>query len=147
MSISILHLCLSTSTFLIILIMLLSDSLSLSLSLSIPLYHPLLLVAHPDCIPCLHKAVVGKFLLVGQHWHVHVMGSIGERYFRFRPYFSSSIPHILLVLELLFRGVLFQDSFNIASRILVKFLSSFFSINFVSVHVGHLYSSINKTTA
>ena len=41
----------------------------------------------------------------------------------------------------------FQKLFNIACRILVEFLSSSFSVCFVSVHVAHLYNSINTTTA
>ena len=31
-------------------------------------YHPLLSVGFPDYILCLYRAVVNKFLLVGQHW-------------------------------------------------------------------------------
>ena len=41
----------------------------------------------------------------------------------------------------------FQDLFNIARNILVKFPSSFFSISFVSVHVVHPHSSTDKTLA
>ena len=40
-----------------------------------------------------------------------------------------------------------QDLFNIASSILVQLPSSFFSIHLVSLHVGHLYSSIDMTAA
>ena len=42
-----------------------------------------------------------------------------------------------------FVGCCFQDLFNIARSILVHFLSSFFSLHFVSVHVVHPYSSID----
>ena len=33
-----------------------------------------------DDIPCPYRAVRGKFLLVGQHWHVQVKGAIRKRY-------------------------------------------------------------------
>ena len=36
------------------------------------------LCIHPDYILCGHKALIGKFLLVKLHWHVHVKGSIEE---------------------------------------------------------------------
>ena len=45
----------------------------------IPSYQPSLLVGLLDYIQCPHRAVVGKFLLAGQHWHIHVKGSIGNR--------------------------------------------------------------------
>ena len=51
---------------------------SLSLSLSPRPNHPSLSASLPNCILCPSRAVVSKFLLVGQHWHEHVMGSIGE---------------------------------------------------------------------
>ena len=41
----------------------------------------------------------------------------------------------------------FQDLFNIARSNLVQFLSSFFSMRLVSVHVVHPYSRINITAA
>ena len=37
-------------------------------------------IIHLDCILCPYTAVVDKFLLVSQHLHVHVKGSIGKRY-------------------------------------------------------------------
>ena len=40
----------------------------------------------------------GKLLLVGQHWHDYVKGSIAERHIWVRPCFSSSFPHVLFVL-------------------------------------------------
>ena len=46
-----------------------------------------------------------------------------------------------------FKGCCFQDLFNIAHSILVQFLSSFFSICFVSIHVVHPYSRIDTTAA
>ena len=44
-------------------------------------------------------------------------------------------------------GCCLQDKFNIARSILVLLPSSFLSRHFVSVHVGHPYSSIDTTTA
>ena len=44
-------------------------------------------------------------------------------------------------------GCYFQDLFSTAHSILVEFLSSFFSLCFFSVHVVHLYSNIDTTTA
>ena len=41
----------------------------------------------------------------------------------------------------------FQHLFNIARSILVQFLSSFFSICLVSIHVVHPYSRIDTTAA
>ena len=49
------------------------DSLSPS-----PAYHPSLPVGVLDYILCPYRAVVGKFFLVGQHWHIRVKESIGE---------------------------------------------------------------------
>ena len=49
---------------------------SLSLSVTIRPYHPSLLAGLLDYILCLYRAVVGEFLLVGQHCHIHVKVSI-----------------------------------------------------------------------
>ena len=46
-----------------------------------------------------------------------------------------------------FVGCCFQDLVNIAPNILVQFPTSFSSMNFVIIHVVHLYSSIDTTTA
>ena len=46
-----------------------------------------------------------------------------------------------------FTGYFHQDFLNIARRILVQLPSSFFSIHLVSVHVVHLYCSIDTTAA
>ena len=46
-----------------------------------------------------------------------------------------------------FVGCYLYDLFNIARNILVLFPSSFFFIRLVSVHVVHLYSSIDTTAA
>ena len=74
------------------------DSPPLSLSLTIRPYRPSLSAGLPDYILCLYRAVVGRFLLVGQHWHVHVKRSIREYHSRVRPCFSSSVLHALFVL-------------------------------------------------
>ena len=46
-----------------------------------------------------------------------------------------------------FVGCCLRDLLNIARSILVKLPSSFFLIRFVSVHVVHLYSSIDAISA
>ena len=61
-------------------------------------YHPSLSACLPDYIFCPHRAVVCKFLLVGQYWHIHVKGSLGEHHLWAHPCFSSSVPPILFVL-------------------------------------------------
>ena len=50
------------------------------LSLSHHLYHLSLLASLPYYILFFYRAVVGSFLLVGQHWLVHVKGSISDRH-------------------------------------------------------------------
>ena len=52
------------------------DSPSLSLSLSLSLSSSSLLVGLLDNILCPLRPILGKFLLVGQLWHVCVQGSI-----------------------------------------------------------------------
>ena len=52
--------------------------LSLSIYIYIYPYHPLLTPDLLNYILCPHRTVVGKFLMVDQHWHVHVKGSMGE---------------------------------------------------------------------
>ena len=68
------------------------------LFLSIRPNHPSLPAGLPYYILCPHRAVVSKFLLVGQHLYFHVKGFIRERHLWFRPCFSSSVPHVLFVL-------------------------------------------------
>ena len=46
-----------------------------------------------------------------------------------------------------FVGYCFQNLFNIAHSILLQFLSSFFSLRLVGIHVVHPYSRIDMTTA
>ena len=114
----------------------------------------------PNYFLCLYKADVNKFLLVGQRWYVHVKGSTKERHIWVRPCFSSSVPHILIILlgcyffeiggkwlySCCFVGCCFQDLFKIARSILMQFPSSFFLYAF-RVHVVHPYRSKDKTTA
>ena len=68
-------------------------SLSLSLSLSLPIrpYHPSLWAGFPDYILCPYRAIVSKFLLAGQHWHVLVKGSLGDRYLWVHSCFFNNI--------------------------------------------------------
>ena len=73
-------------------------SLSPSLSLFIQPYRPLLPVVLPDCIRCPPKADVHKFLLVGQHFHIHMKRYIEEHRLWIRPCFFSSVLHVSLVL-------------------------------------------------
>ena len=55
-------------------------------------------MSYPARVEGLVNMVIGNFLLVGQHWHVHVMGFLGERLLWVRPCFSSSVSHALFVL-------------------------------------------------
>ena len=71
-----------------------------SLSLSIYPYHQLRLAGFPDYNLCLHGAVVDKFLLVSQYFHVNVKGSIRECYLRVHSCFSRSVPCVLFVVSL-----------------------------------------------
>ena len=63
----------------------LTTRISLILFLSILPYHRSLPTGLPNNIVCPFRAVVGKFLLVGQHRHVNVKKSIGNRYLWVRP--------------------------------------------------------------
>ena len=58
-------------------------------------YHPS--PPPPSHIPCLYWAIVDKFLLVVQHFHVLEKGSVGEPRFWTRPCSSRSIKHVLFV--------------------------------------------------
>ena len=103
--------------------------------------------------------VVDKFLLVGQHLHVRVKGSIGERHISPSLFLEQClvcfVGLIYMVLEMggrwpyscCFVGCCFQDLFNITRSILVQFPYSFFSIRLVNIHVRHPYSRIDTTVA
>ena len=66
------------------------------LALSIRPYHPSFPEDLSDYILCPYKSVVSKVLLVGQHWHVHLKGSIEERHLWSRPCCSSNVPQVKL---------------------------------------------------
>ena len=130
------------------------------LSLTIRPYHPSLLVGFLDYIFCLYRAVVGKFLLVGQHLHICVKGvyrrtSLMSSSLLLQQYPTCLVCLIWMVLEMggwwpyccCIVGCGFQDFFNIAHNILALFPSSFFSIHLVSIHVVHPYSINNATAA
>ena len=70
----------------------------LSLSLSLCPYHPSLPASPLNYIQCPHRCDVNKFFLVGQHWHVYLLGPIEERYLWVCPFFSTSVLHVLFVL-------------------------------------------------
>ena len=123
------------------------DSLSLSLSpfiSIIPRFRMAFLTTS-----CVHTK------LVIQNLNIHVKGSIGEHHLWVHPYFSSSVPHILSILfgwfywwevgsiQLLFVGCCFQVLSNITHSISVQFLSGFFYIRLVGIHVVHPYSRID----
>ena len=68
-------------------------------TLSIHPYYPSLPAGLPNYTLCPHRANVNKFLLVGQHWHVHELGSTEERHSWVGLCFSGSVPHVLFVLH------------------------------------------------
>ena len=121
--------------------------------------------SHPtgllNYILCPYRAIIDNFLLVGQHLHVHVKGSIGEHHMHssllLQQYPICLVCLIWMVLEMrsrwpfncCFMGCCFRDLFNIAYSVLVQFPSSFLSISLVSVHVVHPYNPYSKidTTA
>ena len=67
--------------YIIIIIKLCCQRGSPRLFLAIRPYHSSLPAGLLEYILCLYRAVVCKFLLVGQHWHVRVLVSMGERHF------------------------------------------------------------------
>ena len=69
----------------------------LCFSLAICFYH-LSLTSPLESIQCLHRADECKFLLVGQHWHVHVLESIQECPLWVCPYFLQQYPACLVCL-------------------------------------------------
>ena len=76
-----------------------TDSMDFSDTLS-----PSILIIHcppavlPNYILYPHRADVNRFLLVSQHWLIHVLGSIEEHHSWVFPCFSSSVLHVLFVL-------------------------------------------------
>ena len=124
-------------------------------SLGIYPYHPLLPTGLLDDILCLYKAVLGKFLLVSQHWHVHVRMSLLSSSLLLQQYPACLVHLIWMVFKMggrwpynsCFVVCVLQDLFSITHSIFVQFLSSFFSICFVSVHVVHPYSRMDTNPA
>ena len=126
-----------------------TSSMYFSLSLAIHPYHPLLPAGLLNNIQCPYRAVVGKFLLVGQHWHVRVKRSTGEchicRSLLLQQCPACFVHLIWMVLEIgcrwpyscCFVECCFQNLLNLSCSILLQFLSSFFSKHFLYVHVVH----------
>ena len=125
-------------------------SLILSLSPSVPIIH------HPWQVFQIASCVHTELLYVGSCWSIKPGTSMGGSISELRV--ASPVVSHLSCLSYLdsfrdgiqpyscyFVGCCFQDLFNIACSIFVQFLSSCFSIHFVSIHVVHQYSSINTT--
>ena len=134
----------------------LSLSLSHSLSFTIRLNQLSLRGSLQGDIQCPYRAVEDKFEFIVQHFHVLVKGPLEHRLY-VRPYFSSSVPHVLSVLLFLemgyhwpysccFVGGCFQDLFTITRSILVKLPSGVFPIRLVSVHEVDPYSKTDMPT-
>ena len=70
----------------------------ISLTLLLFVYHSSLPVGLLYYIPCPHWTVIDKFSLVDQHLHVCMKGSI-KHCLWIRPYFSSSVRHILTLTQ------------------------------------------------
>ena len=114
------------------------------LFLSIRFYPPLLLAGFSNYILRLHRAGVGKFLLVSHNW-----GSIEEYLFGVRSCFAACLLHLTcMVFEMggkwlyccCFMGCCLKDLFKIPRSIFLLFLSSFSSMCFVSVHEVHTHT-------
>ena len=67
-------------------------------SLAIHPYHTPLLSGPFDYTLCSYRAVENKFLSIGQHLRVHFKWCIGKWHVSVNPYYSSSVPRVLLVL-------------------------------------------------
>ena len=74
-----------------------TDSLD-SLWPSAPIIHHSWEAPHLDGTQSTHRPDVCNFLLVGQHWCVHVWESIGERCLRVPPYLLRCVQQVFLVL-------------------------------------------------
>ena len=134
--------------------------ISLTLSLAIHLYYPLLPAGSLDYILCLYRADVDKVLvdcptLTCLCERVHRKMLLMSLFLLLQQCPTYLVRLIWMVLEMggrwlfccCFVGCCFQDLFNIACRILVQFLSSFFSMHLVSVHVVHPCSRTDMTAA
>ena len=69
--------------------------------ISIRTSYSLFLASLSDYILCPYRAVVDKFLLVGQYWRVHIKKCIEECPLWVPPCFSSSAPHVLFIFPIL----------------------------------------------
>ena len=129
-------------------------------SLTTPPYHQRLLVGPRGYIPHPHRGAVYSFELVAQLLLGHAKGSIGEHQLWARRCFSSSVLHVWFIQLESFRkwkvshriaAALLGVASRTCSKLLAAFLCScrpaFFSSRLVSVYVGHLYSSIDTTSA
>ena len=107
------------------------------------------------CILILPRAVLGMFLLVNQYRHVHRRTSLMSSFLLLQQCPACLIHLTWMVLEMggkwsyscCFLGRCFQDLFSITPSIHARFLSSFSSMRFVSVHVMHPSSSTDPTAA
>ena len=123
-----------------------------SLSLSICPNHPLLPPGLLNCLlhPC--RAVVGNFFLAHPCIGVYKRMSLISSSLLLLKCRACLVHLSWMVLKMggkwsnnhCFMGYCFQDLFIITHCFLVQFLSSFFSIRFVNVHVVYPYSSIKR---
>ena len=131
-----------------------ADSMDIpdSLSLSLYPYHPLFLAGFPNFIQRPLRADVSKFLLLHlcagstEKCHDLVLASLAVSR-------MSCLSWIVFEMSCkwhnncCFIGCCFQDLFKIVGSILVSFLSAFFSMHFLIIHVVHPHSSIDTVTA
>ena len=122
------------------------------ISLNLSRHSSSLPVGFLDYIHCPYR-IVFKYLLVVQHLHVRVKGSMGKRRLWVRRYSSSNVLPFLFEQFLRweiggrFVRCSFQDLFNLGRSILGPFPSSFLSICSVSIQGVHPYCRTDRTTA
>ena len=124
------------------------------------LYRPLLLAGPQGHISYRHRAVVCRFYLVimilpfsceGVHSSMSLMSL--SLFLQKCPTCLVHLTWIVFVIggkwqySCCFVGCCLQDLINTTRNIAVMFLSSFFSLRLVSVHVVHPYSSVDTTAA
>ena len=132
--------------------------ISLTLSLSIRPYCPSLPAGLSNYSLYPHRTDINKFLLMGQYWHVHVKESIEERHMN--PSLLLQQCHACLVrLTWLFNRWEVSDRAAFVREVLLPGFVQYSSYHsflvpvslllnaFLRVHVVHLYSSIDTTTA
>ena len=113
----------------------LSLFLSLTLSLSIRPYHPSLPAGVPNFILCPCRGVVGKFLLVYNHWHDHVKGFIEKRYLWVSPCFYQQFSTRLVRLT----WMVFEMGGNTHAHILLRIGRQIYTNIYI-----HTYTHIKK---